>query len=112
LAGRSTFARLTGALRRSALGRSARRQPTRRQPTLRQPTLRHKTQRHKTRRYPALSVGKSPGRGWLRRSSSRRIGLGRGWTGGNAPRLGSGGPARLHMPRRRFKRSWRTGGYR
>ena len=56
-------------------------------------------------RSPAL--GRSPGRGWLRRS---RTGvMGRGW--GSGPRLG-GGPTRLHMPRRRSKRRWRTGGYR
>ena len=124
---RSTLARLTGALRRSTRGRSGPRQPTLRQPTLRQPKLRQPkprqpkprqpklrqpTLRHTTRRQPTLSVGKSPGRGWLRRTSSRRSGLGRDWTGGSAPRLGSGGQARLHMPRRRSKRSWRTGGSR
>jgi hypothetical protein len=30
--------------------------------------------------------------------------MGRGWTGGRTPRL--------HMPRPRAKRRWRTGGYR
>jgi rod shape-determining protein MreD len=94
---RGTFARLTGALRRS----------TRRKPTLRQPTM-----RHTTRRQPAPGVGKSPGRGWLRGTSSRRDGLGRGWRGGGTPGLGTGGPARLHMPRRKAKRNWRAGGYR
>jgi len=93
-----TFARLTGALRRS----------TRRQPTVRQPTLRHTTRRQQ----PTLGVGKSPGRGWLRGTSARRGGLGAGWRGGGAPRLGTGGPARLRMPRPRVKRRRRTGGYR
>ena len=92
-----TFARLTGALRRS----------TRRQPAPRQPTL-HRTKR----RQPTLRVGKSPGRGWLRGTSSRRSALGRGRRGGGAPGLGTGGPARLHMPRPRARRRRRTGGYR
>jgi rod shape-determining protein MreD len=56
-------------------------------------------------RLRSSALGRSPGRGWLRRS---RTGGG-GW--GSGPRLGTG-PARLHMPRRRSKRSWRTGGYR
>jgi hypothetical protein len=81
--------RLTGALRRSA----------RRQPRLRQ-------------RQPAFRPpvrGRSPGRGWLRRSSSA---LGRSSTlGRTAPRLGASTP-RLRMPRPRAKRRWRTGGYR
>ena len=99
---RGMFAGLTGALRRS----------TRRRPTVRQPTL-----RHRTRRQPSLGVGKSPGRGWLRRTrgtSSRRNGLG-GWRGGSTARLGTGGlkgATRLHMPRPRVKRRRRTGGYR
>jgi rod shape-determining protein MreD len=92
-----TFARLTGALRRS----------TRRRPAPRQPTL-----RRTPRRQPTLGAGKSPGRGWLRGTSSRRSGLGRGWRGGGAPGLGTGGPARLHMPRPRVKRRGRPGGYR
>jgi hypothetical protein len=97
---RGTFARLTGALRRS----------TRRQPASRQPTM-----RRTPRRQPTLGTGKSPGRGWLRGTSSRRSGLGGGWRGGGAPGLGTGGlngPARLHMPRPRVKRRRRTGGYR
>jgi rod shape-determining protein MreD len=56
---------------------------------------------------------KAPGRGWLRRSSR-----GAGATLGSGtmrrrrtPRLGAG-PSRLHMPRPRSKRRWRTGGYR
>ncbi|HYB17675.1 MAG TPA: rod shape-determining protein MreD, partial [Streptosporangiaceae bacterium] len=97
---RGTLAGLTGALRRS----------TRRRPTVHQPTL-----RHTTRRQPSLGVGKSPGRGWLRGTrgtSSRQGGLGRGGRGGSTARLGTGGPARLHMPRPRVKRRRRTGGYR
>ncbi len=91
-----TFTRLTAALRRS----------TRRRPAVHQPTL-----RRTTRRQPTLGAAKSPGRGWLR-TSSRRSGLGRGWRGGGAPGLGTGGPARLHLPRPRVKRRRRTGGYR
>jgi len=99
--GGGTFARLTAALRRS----------TRRRPAVHQPTL-----RRTTRRQPTLGAAKSPGRGWLRGTSSRRgglghSGLGRSWRGG-APGLGTGGPARLHMPRPRVKRRRRTGGYR
>jgi rod shape-determining protein MreD len=85
-----TFTRLTAALRRS----------TRRRPVMHQPTL-----RRTTRRQPTLGAAKSPGRGWLRGTSSRRSGLGRGG-------LGTGGPARLHMPHPRVKRRRRTGGYR
>jgi rod shape-determining protein MreD len=97
-----TFTRLTAALRRS----------TRRRPAVHQPT-----QRRTTRRQPTLGAAKSPGRGWLRGTSSRRTGLGRsglgrGWRGGGAPGLGTGGPTRLHMPRPRVKRRRRTGGYR
>jgi rod shape-determining protein MreD len=100
--GGGTFTRLTAALRRS----------TRRRPAVHQPTL-----RRTTRRQPTLGAAKSPGRGWLRGTSSRRgglgrSGLGRGWRGGGAPGLGTGGPARLHMPRPRVKRRRRTGGYR
>lgn len=86
-----TAARLTGALRRT-----------------RQPRLRS----HQTAfRQPLLTKRiKSPGRGWLRRSSPGGT-AGHGWTGRRAPRLGAG-PARLHMPRPRAKKSWRTGGYR
>ena len=73
---------------------------------------------------PALgrpSKQKLPGRGWLRRATPRRGGLGRGrlGTGGSTPRLRlgssrSGLASRLHMPRARMRkqRSWRTGGYR
>jgi len=52
--------------------------------------------------------GKAPGRGWLRRTS------GRGWTAGRSSQLGTGrsGPARLHMPRPKTNKKWRTGGYR
>ena len=81
------LARLTGALRR----------PARHQPRLRQ---------HQTAfRQPARA--KSPGRGWLRRSSLRGGTL----SGGRTPRLGQS-RTRLHMPRPRSKRRWRTGGYR
>jgi hypothetical protein len=76
---------------------------------VRQPTL-----RHTTRRQPALGGGRTPGRGWLRGTSSRRGGLGSSWQGGGAPRLGTGGfngATRLHMPRPRVKRRRRTGGY-
>jgi rod shape-determining protein MreD len=62
---------------------------------------------------------KSPGNGWL---GGRSASLSRGWTAGRSKRrrstaLGSGrsgrsGPARLHMPRQKTKRRWRTGGYR
>ncbi len=85
---------------------------------------------------------KSPGRGWLRGSSSRgralgrsspgrsslgrsslgRSSLGRGafgrrrmgrdWSGAGTPRLKAGHGARLRMPRPKVKRRWRTGGYR
>ncbi len=85
---------------------------------------------------------KSPGRGWLRGSSSRgqalgrsslgrsslgrsslgRSSLGRGafgrrrmgrdWSGAGTPRLKAGHGARLRMPRPKAKRRWRTGGYR
>jgi rod shape-determining protein MreD len=85
------LARLTSALRRSV----------RPQPRLRQ-------------RRPAFRTpirAKAPGRGWLRRSSMRRDRMARGWTGGRTPRLGTRTP-RLHMPRPRAKRRWRTGGYR
>jgi rod shape-determining protein MreD len=87
------------------------------------------------------TVRKSPGRGWLRRTSSRsgamgkgalgrrtmgrrafgrgsgRSALSRGRTGGSAPRLRSrrSGPfrvARLHMPHPMTRRKRRTGGYR
>jgi rod shape-determining protein MreD len=100
-----TFTQLTAALRRS----------TRRRPAVHQPTL-----RRTTRRQPTLGAARSPGRGWLRGTSSRRSGLGRsglgrGWRGGGAPGLGTGGlngAARLHMPRPRVKRRRRTGGYR
>jgi rod shape-determining protein MreD len=97
---RGALARLTGALSL----------PGRRRPALRQPTL-----RRTTRRQPALSGGKSPGRGWLRGLSSRRGGPGGSLPGGSASRLGTAGrsgAARLRMPRRKAKRRWRTGGYR
>ena len=80
---------------------------------------------------------KSPGRGWLRGSSSRgqalgrsslgrsplgRSSLGRGafgrrrmgrdWSGAGTPRLKARHGARLRMPRPKVKRRWRTGGYR
>jgi rod shape-determining protein MreD len=93
------FARLTAALRSS----------TRRRPVSRQPKM-----RHTTRRQPTLGAVKSPGRGWLRGTSSRRRGLGRGRRG-SASGLSTGGlngPARLHMPRPRVRRRRRTGGYR
>jgi rod shape-determining protein MreD len=90
---------------------------------------------------PRSTVHKSPGRGWTRRTSSRggtmgrgavgrrtmgrgafsrgasgRSAVGRGWTGGSTPRRTGRsarlGPTRLHMPRPRAKRKWRTGGYR
>ena len=83
--------RLTSALRRSV----------RHQPRLRQ--------RRTAFRTPIKA--KSPGRGWLRRSSLRRDRMARGWTGGRTPRLGTR-TTRLHMPRPRAKRRWRTGGYR
>jgi rod shape-determining protein MreD len=88
------LARLTGALRR----------PGRREPRLRQ--------RQPSFRPPVR--GSSPGRGWLRRSSSAGGTLGRGWSGRRRPRLGTRTP-RLHMPRRtakNAKKRWRTGGYR
>ena len=85
-----TLARLAGALRRT----------TRRQPRLRS--------RQTAFRQPLR--GHSPGRGWLRRSSLGGT-AGRRWAGGRASRLGAG-PARLHMPRPRAKKRWRTGGYR
>ena len=50
-----------------------------------------------------LSQSRSPGHGWLRRSRrTRRNAFGRG----------AFGPARLHMPRPKSRRRWRTGGYR
>ncbi len=85
-----TLARLAGALRGT----------TRRQPRLRS--------RQTAFRQPIR--GHSPGRGWLRRSSLGGT-TGRRWAGGRASRLGAG-PARLHMPRPRAKKRWRTGGYR
>ena len=68
---------------------------------------------------------RSPGRGWLRRSSPRLGPAGRGWAARRAPRLGT--RTRLHMPRPKrpkrpkgpkgskgsgWKKRWRTGGYR
>jgi rod shape-determining protein MreD len=86
------LARLTGGLFR----------PARHEPRLRS--------RQSTFRQPIR--GKSPGRGWLRRSSPRLGTMGRGSMGrGRTPRLGGGTP-RLHMPRPRAKKRWRTGGYR
>ncbi len=85
------LARLTGALRR----------PDRHEPRLRQ--------RQPSFRPPIR--GSSPGRGWLRRSSSAGTALGRGWSGRRTPRLGTRTP-RLHMPRPRTKKRRRTGGYR
>jgi hypothetical protein len=55
-----------------------------------------------------LSQPRSPGRGWLRR---RRHAFGRGALRGTSKR-GAFGPARLHMPRPKSRRRWRTGGYR
>jgi rod shape-determining protein MreD len=85
-----TLARLAGALRRT---------------TQRQPRLRS---RQTAFRQPLR--GHTPGRGWLRRSALGGT-AGRRWAGGRASRLGAG-PARLHMPRPRAKKRWRTGGYR
>jgi rod shape-determining protein MreD len=91
------LARLTGALRR----------PARHQPRLRP--------RQTSFRQPIRT--KSPGRGWLHRSSLRGGTLGGGTprggalSGGRTPRLGTR-TTRLHMPRPRSKRRWRTGGYR
>jgi rod shape-determining protein MreD len=85
------FARLTGALRGSARHQPRLRQ---RQPAFRQPVR-----------------TKSPGRGWLRGSSSGLGTKGRGWSGRRTPRLGNSTP-RLHMPRPKAKKRWRTGGYR
>jgi rod shape-determining protein MreD len=86
-----TLARLTGALRRSHQPRLRSHQGTFRQPV-------------------QAKRMKSPGHGWLRGSSlSGRTGP--GWPSGRAPRLG-GGPGRLHMPRPRAGKRWRTGGYR
>jgi len=96
------LARLAGALRRSA----------RHQPRLRP--------RQTAFRQPVRT--RSPGRGWLRRSSPRLGSAGSGRSAGRAPRLGT--RARLHMPRpqgsrgssgfkgSRSKKRWRTGGYR
>jgi rod shape-determining protein MreD len=83
--------RLTGALRR----------PVRHEPRLRprQPSFR-----------PPIR-SKSPGRGWLRRSSSAGRALGRGQPRRRTPRLGTRTP-RLHMPRPGTKKRRRTGGYR
>ena len=59
-----------------------------------------------------LSQSRSPGHGWLRRSRrTRRNAFGRGALRG-ASRRGAFGPARLHMPRPKSRRRWRTGGYR
>ncbi len=77
-----------------------------RRPSGRQPRLH---QRQAAFRQPI--AGRSPGRGWLRGSSLRRGRMGRGLTPGRMPGRGSA-PARLHMRRSRFKRRWRTGGYR
>jgi rod shape-determining protein MreD len=101
---RGALARLTGALR----------MPVRRRPALRQPAVRRPALRRAARRQPALGGGKSPGRGWLRGLSSRRGGQGGSWRGGGS-RLGAGGSRaapRLHMPRRKGRPRWRTGGYR
>jgi rod shape-determining protein MreD len=56
-----------------------------------------------------LSQPRSPGHGWLRRS--HRNAFGRGALRGTSKR-GAFGPARLHMPRPKSRRRWRTGGYR
>jgi rod shape-determining protein MreD len=59
-----------------------------------------------------LSQPRSPGHGWLRRTRrTRRNAFGRGALRG-ASRRGAFGPARLHMPRPKSRRRWRTGGYR
>jgi len=76
---------------------------------------------------------RSPGRGWLRGTSSGAFGRGAGiggrsisgkafgksrgrgsWSGArrSSLRIGRSGPARLRMPRPSAKRRWRTGGYR
>jgi hypothetical protein len=65
---------------------------------------------------------RSPGQGWLRRTSGRRTSLGRGWTGastglrpGSRGFKGSRGPARLRMPspkRPKARRRWQKRGYR
>ncbi len=78
---------------------------------------------------------KSPGTGWLRQPAGgnsltrrtmsrgsfgrgvfgrRLFGRGSGGLSARQPRLRSGrsGPARLHMPRPKARRRWRTGGYR
>jgi rod shape-determining protein MreD len=104
------LARLTGALRG----------PARRQPSLR-PSSSSSSRSSSIRGSSAAAFrqplrgsslrgssplrGKSPGRGWLRRSAPRGLG------GKRALRLGAG-PTRLHMPRPRAKKRWRTGGYR
>jgi rod shape-determining protein MreD len=88
------LARLAGALRG----------PARHQPRLRR--------RQAAFRQPLRT--KSPGRGWLRRSSrgaGANLGSGTMRRRRRTPRLGAG-PSRLHMPRPRSKRRWRTGGYR
>ena len=87
------FARLAAALRSLA----------RRQPRLRP--------RQTAFRQPIRT--RSPGRGWLRRSSPPLGSAGRGRATGRAPRLGT--RTRLHMPRPKgsgSKKRWRTGGYR
>jgi rod shape-determining protein MreD len=122
--GRSLTPRRTAALFRSAPGGSA----TGYAPRLSRPGMFSRLTsalRGAARRQPRLRShqasfqqplrGSSPGRNWLRRSSPRGL-TGRGltsrsWTGRRAPRLGSG-PTRLHMPRPRAKKRWRTGGYR
>jgi len=86
------LARLTGALRTSV----------RRQPRLRM-------RRTAAFRQPIRT--KSPGRGWLRRSSPRRGTMGGSRTGDRTPRLGTSTP-RLHMASPRVRRRSRTGGYR
>jgi rod shape-determining protein MreD len=84
-----------------------------------------------TRALRGSAQQKSPGRGWLRRqpgamrgsamrgsamrgSAFRPSGKSRRWAGATTPRLrpGRSGPVRLHMPRPKSRRRWRTGGYR
>jgi hypothetical protein len=61
-----------------------------------------------------LSQPWSPGRGWLRRTRRNAFGRGalRGASKRGAMSRGAFGPARLHMPRPKSRRRWRTGGYR
>jgi len=126
----SAFGRSSGSLRSSAFGRSSafrRRGNMMRAPggwPGSAPRLAHIGRRRGLGRIfggsrrPAQP--KSPGQGWLRRSSARRTSLGRGWTGAGMPGLrpgsrgfkGSRGSVRLRMPRPKARRRWRKRGYR